>query len=206
MKDAIGLRMLEQSVSGGWHLVCQRERGKTILENQVRIASILKLEMDTNCHDLGRVVYSTSGSEEDLVYLDDRLFEESMTVEESAEEYELLKVRVREGREEVPESAKHDQKHYRPWEDSAAGFLPLSRGSQRGSEQGIYSEADQTTPNPSYSGGESCASYPKEYHGHSFEEIITALSLPSATAMRRPTSWPTPCATSAATTSTGSTR
>ena len=40
------------------------------------------------------------------------------------------------------------------------------------------SEADQTTPNPSYSGGESCAqskpltTFPKEYHGHSFEEII----------------------------------
>ena len=179
MKDAIGLRMLEQSVSGGWHLVCQRERGKTILENQVRIASILKLEMDTNCHDLGRVVYSTSGSEEDLVYLDDRLFEESMTVEESAEEYELLKVRAREGREEVPESAKHDQKHYRPWEDSAAGVLPLSRGSQRGSEQADLKaghEADQTTPNPSYSGGESSAqgkaSFPMAYHGHSFETII----------------------------------
>ena len=32
-------------------------------------------------------------------------------------------------------------------------FLPLSRGSQRGSEQG-NDEADQTTPNPSYLGGE----------------------------------------------------
>ena len=194
MKDAIGLRMLEKSVGGGWHLVCQREHGKTIIENQIHIASLLKLEMDTNCHDLGRVVYSTSGSEEDLVYLDDRLFEESMTAEESAEEYQLLKERVREGKEEIPESARHDQKHYRPWE-----VLPLSRGSQRGSEQGNYSEAEQKTeqeaeqkteqeaeqkagheavqttpPNgtPPNLGGESCASYPKEYHGHPFEEII----------------------------------
>ena len=33
--------------------------------------------------------------------------------------------------------------------------LPLSRGSQRGSEQTLECPADQTTPNPSYSGGES---------------------------------------------------
>ena len=164
MKDAIGLRMLEKSVGGGWHLVCQRERGKTILENQVRIASLLKLEMDTNCHDLSRVVYSTSGSEEDLVYLDDRLFEESMTEEESAEEYELLKVRVREGREEVPESAKHDQKHYRPWEEE----VTLS-GSTQGSDPLVTSEISQTGQTP-------CAAeareFPKEYHGHTFKEII----------------------------------
>ena len=164
MKDAIGLRMLEKSVGGGWHLVCQRERGKTILENQVRIASLLKLEMDTNCHDLSRVVYSTSGSEEDLVYLDDRLFEESMTEEESTEEYELLKVRVREGREEVPESAKHDQKHYRPWEEE----VTLS-GSTQGSDPLVTSETSQTGQTP-------CAAeameFPKEYHGHTFKEII----------------------------------
>ncbi|MBQ5368029.1 MAG: hypothetical protein IIU43_11205, partial [Thermoguttaceae bacterium] len=42
--------------------------------NQVRIASILQMEMDTNCHDLGRVVFSTSGSSYDLVYLDDEIF------------------------------------------------------------------------------------------------------------------------------------
>ena len=41
--------------------------------------------------------------------------------------------------------------------DQTAAVLPLSRGSQRGSEQAHSQaelEADQTTPNPSYSGGE----------------------------------------------------
>ena len=33
-KDVIGLMMLEKSV-GGWHLVCKRVPGTTILENQV---------------------------------------------------------------------------------------------------------------------------------------------------------------------------
>ena len=65
-KEAISLMMLERSASGGWHLVCRREPGTTILENQVRIATILQLEMDTNTKDLQRVSYSTSGSADDL--------------------------------------------------------------------------------------------------------------------------------------------
>ena len=60
-KDEIGLMMLERSVGGGWHLVCKRELGKTILENQVRVACALQLEMDTNTKDLQRVCFSTSG-------------------------------------------------------------------------------------------------------------------------------------------------
>ena len=116
-KDEIGLRMLERSVSGGWHLVCQRVPGTTILENQVRIATILQLEMDTSAKDLQRVVYSTSGSEEDLVFLDDCLFDEPMTAEECEKEYKLLKVRVMRRQEQVPPGAKKANKHYKPWED-----------------------------------------------------------------------------------------
>ena len=118
-KDAIGLLMLEQSPSGGYHLVCRRVPGTTILENQVRVAIELKLEMDTSAHDLQRVVYSTSGSEKDLIYLDDAIFEEPMTPEECEKEFELLKEREARGLEEVPAGAKKANKHYRPWEDSA---------------------------------------------------------------------------------------
>ena len=119
LKSEIGLLMLERSAGGGWHLVCRRELGKTILENQVRIAKILQMEMDTNCHDLGRVVYSTTGSPDDLVYLDDAIFESTLSVEESEREYQLLKERARKGLEEVGKGAKSDNKHYRPWEDEA---------------------------------------------------------------------------------------
>ena len=116
-KDEIGLKMLERSASGGWHLVCERRRGTTILENQVRVATILKLEMDTSAKDLQRVVFSTSGSEEDLPYLDDCLFEEPMTADECEKEYNLLKVRVMRKQEQVPDGAKKANKHYRPWEE-----------------------------------------------------------------------------------------
>ena len=115
-KDEIGLRMLERSASGGWHLVCERRPGTTILENQVRVATILKVEMDTSAKDLQRVVFSTSGSEEDLPYLDDCLFTEPMTAEECEAEYELLQERQRRGEEDIPAGAKKVNKHYRPWE------------------------------------------------------------------------------------------
>lgn len=123
-KDEIGLEMLERSAKGGWHLVCRRESGTTILENQVRVSCILQLEMDTSAHDLQRVVYSTSGSPEDLVYLDDAIFEEPMSAAECKEEFARLKIRERCGQEQVPAGAKKANKHYRPWDDSLS-LTPL---------------------------------------------------------------------------------
>ena len=162
-KDESGLRMLERSVGGGWHLVCRREKGKTILENQVRVSLALKLEMDTNTHDLQRVVYSTSGEDEDLVYLDDEIFTEPMSKEECEAEWKMLKEREKKGLEEVSAGAKKSNKHYKPWEDAAA-ILPLSRERQRGSEQGHETGHEtgretvvQTTPTPPNLGGEGCA-------------------------------------------------
>ena len=118
-KDEIGLMMLEKSANGGYHLVCKRQPGTTILENQVRIATILQIEMDTNVHDLQRVVFSTSGDAEDLLYLDDELFSETMTAEECEAEYARLKERERKGEEDVPAGAKKARKHYKPWEEES---------------------------------------------------------------------------------------
>ena len=144
-KDEIGLMMLERSASGGWHLVCKREMGKTILENQVRIATILKLEMDTSAHDLQRVSFSTSGTEDDMPYLDDALFAEPMTEEESAAEYQRLSDRERNGEEELPSGAKRANKHYRPWEKDTKGSDPFVSSGRR---------------------------YPEAYHGIPFRRIL----------------------------------
>ena len=127
-KDEIGLMMLEKSASGGYHLVCKREPGNTILENQVRVSSILQIEMDTNVHDLQRVSYSSSGDEKDLLYLDDELFEEPMTAEECEAEYARLKERERRGEEDVPAGAKKARKHYKPWEESGAHRCDKGQG------------------------------------------------------------------------------
>ena len=116
-KDEIGLEMLERSASGGWHLVCRRVKGTTILENQVRVSCILHLEMDTSTKDLQRVSFTTSGKPDDLVYLDDSIFGEPMSAEECEDEYTRLKIRERRGLEQVPAGAKKANKHYRPWEE-----------------------------------------------------------------------------------------
>jgi len=117
-KDEICLKMLEKSASGGYHLICKREPGFTILEAQVKISTILRIEMDTNTHDLQRVAYGSSGSSEDLIFLDDELFDEPMTAEECEAEYARLKERERRGEEQVPATAKKARKHYKPWEES----------------------------------------------------------------------------------------
>ena len=162
-KEEIGLVMLEKSASGGWHLVCKRVPGTTILENQVRIATILKIEMDTSTKDLQRVVYSTSGSPEDLVYLDDELFTEPMTPEECEQEYKNLKVRVMRRKENVPEGAKKKDKHYRPWEETHPQPLPVKEGSNY--------RPEQSAPLPEREGtGES--PFPTHYHGIPFTDIL----------------------------------
>ena len=117
-KEEIGL--LELTVSSGWglHAVCRREPGKTILENQVRLATVTETEMDTSAHDQPRVMYTGPATDDVLLYLDDAIFEEGLTEEESAKEYARLKEREKQGKEEVPKGAKKANKHYRPWEET----------------------------------------------------------------------------------------
>ena len=141
-RDEIGLVMLEKSASGGYHLVCKRIPGTTILENQVRVSLILHVEMDTSAHDLQRVVYTTSGSSDDLIYLDDALFEEPMTPEECEKEYELLKQREAQGQEDVPPGAKKANKHYKPWEDEGVTQLQCYSSNSAQSDQTATVEFD----------------------------------------------------------------
>ena len=116
-KDEIGLLELSGSANYGLHAVCRRQRGRTILECQVKVALLTQTEMDTSAHDQQRVLYTGPATEDNLFYLDDALFEEPMTIEESEAEYNLLKEREAHGEEEVPPGAKKANKHYRPWEE-----------------------------------------------------------------------------------------
>ena len=118
MKSEIGLLEMSRSARYGLHLVLRREKGKTILENQVRVSILTQTEMDNGAHDLGRVMFTTTADAEELLYLDDAIFDETMTIEESEQEYKKLKEREKQGLEEVPAGAKKANKHYRPWEDT----------------------------------------------------------------------------------------
>lgn len=118
-RDELGL--LELSVSSGWglHAVCLRELGKTILENQIRFSMLTRTEMDCNAHDEQRVLFTGPADAETLLYLDDRIFDEPMSVEEGKAEYQRLKEREANGEEELPANYKKGEKHYRPWEQTS---------------------------------------------------------------------------------------
>lgn len=85
-KDELGLLMLERSARKGYHLVFRRHfmdglaEGK-ILENQeinLKWASeLLGVKFDEAAKDITRVFFSTTASEEDLLFLDDALFEQT---------------------------------------------------------------------------------------------------------------------------------
>ena len=86
-KEELGLLMLERSARKGYHLVFRRHfmdglaEGK-ILENQeinLKWASeLLGVKFDEAAKDITRVFFSTTASEEDLLFLDDALFEQSV--------------------------------------------------------------------------------------------------------------------------------
>ena len=164
-KDEIGLKMLERSASGGWHLVCQRIPGTTILENQVRVATALQLEMDTNAKDLQRVVFSTSGSDEDLPYLDDSLFDEPMSAEDCIKEYNRLKVRVLHKEDKLPAGAKKSDKHYRPWEEGEMSDGRCKMSDVRGKKEEEKPQTSDISPQTS-------KEFPTDYHGIPFADII----------------------------------
>ena len=112
-----GLLMLERSARQGGHAVFEREKGKTILENQVRIATMLKCEMDTSAHDINRVYFTTTSDDEDLLFLSPRLFQDAYDEAAVAAEARVLEDRERFGKEELNEGAHKANKHYKPWEN-----------------------------------------------------------------------------------------
>ena len=129
--DKYGLLMLERSARQGGHAVFEREKGKTILENQVRIASMLKCEMDTSAHDINRVYFTTTSDDEDLLFLSPRLFKDEYDETAVATEGKVLEERERYGQEELPEGAHKANKHYEPWKEE---FKKESQGVFKGQE------------------------------------------------------------------------
>lgn len=129
--DKYGLLMLERSARQGGHAVFEREKGKTVLENQVRIATMLKCEMDTSAHDINRVYFTTTSDAEDLLFLSPRLFKDEYDEAAVAAEGKVLEERERYGQEELPEGAHKANKHYEPWKEE---FKKDSQGVFKGQE------------------------------------------------------------------------
>ena len=164
--DKYGLLMLERSARQGGHAVFEREKGKTILENQVRIATMLKCEMDTSAHDINRVYFTTTSDDEDLLFLSPRLFKDEYDEAAVAAEGKVLEERERYGQEELPEGAHKANKHYEPWKEE---FKKDSQGVLKGQEfknSRISSSAASTTSAASTSAAQD------NYLGIPYGEII----------------------------------
>ena len=129
--DKYRLLMLERSARQGGHAVFEREKGKTVLENQVRIATMLKCEMDTSAHDINRVYFTTTSDDEDLLFLSPRLFKDTYDEAAVAAEGKVLEERERYGQEELPEGAHKANKHFMPWKEE---FKKDSQGALKSQE------------------------------------------------------------------------
>lgn len=164
--DRYGLLMLERSARQGGHAVFEREKGKTILENQVRIATMLKCEMDTSAHDINRVYFTTTSDDEDLLFLSPRLFKDEYDEAAVAAEGKVLEERERYGQEELPEGAHKANKHYEPWKEE---FKKDSQGVFKGQE---FKNSRNSTSATSASAASTTSAAQDNYLGIPYGEII----------------------------------
>ena len=164
--DKYGLLMLERSARQGGHAVFDREKGKTVLENQVRIATMLKCEMDTSAHDINRVYFTTTSDDEDLLFLSPRLFKDEYDEAAVAAEGKVLEERERYGQEELPEGAHKANKHYEPWKEE---FKKDSQGVFKGQE---FKNSRNSTSAASTSAASSTSAAQDNYLGIPYGEII----------------------------------
>ena len=82
-KEELGLLMLELSARGaGYHLVFRRKAELSQEENLQWASELLGVAFDKGAKDITRVFFTTTDSEEDLLFLDDGIFavEEAATV------------------------------------------------------------------------------------------------------------------------------
>ena len=77
-KDELGLQMMEMSArGGGYHLAFKRKPELSQEENLQWASELLGVEFDKGAKDITRVFFATTASGEDLIYLDDELFDNS---------------------------------------------------------------------------------------------------------------------------------
>ncbi len=175
--DKYGLLMLERSARQGGHAVFEREKGKTVLENQVRIATMLKCEMDTSAHDINRVYFTTTSDEEDLLFLSPRLFNDEYDEAAVAAEGKVLEERERYGQEELPEGAHKANKHYEPWKeefkkDSQGVFKGQEFKNSRNSTSATSASAASTSSTASTTAASTTSAAQDNYLGIPYGEII----------------------------------
>ena len=147
-KSELGLLMLEKSArAAGYHLVFKRKPQLSQEGNLKWASELLGVAYDKGAKDITRVFFTTTASEEDLIFLDDGIFEVADLTG---------------GQARCEASAHRGQARC----DTVAG-APLSQTSQSPCAQSPCAQSPSASQSP-------CAAkeYPSAYHGIPFAMII----------------------------------
>ena len=99
-KDDLGLEMLERSATKGYHLVFRRREDLSQEENLRWASELLGVKFDDKAKDITRVFFTTTAAADELLFLDDAIFD--ATPAEGAEEDDYSKEIRREGDRKTP--------------------------------------------------------------------------------------------------------
>ena len=101
-KNELGLLMLELSARGeGYHLVFKRKPELSQEDNLRWASELLGVEFDKGAKDITRVFFTTTASDEDLIYLDDELFQQESPLPVNGRPLNLEGASIRETEEEA---------------------------------------------------------------------------------------------------------
>ena len=73
-RDELGLLMLERSATKGYHLVFRRREDLSQEDNLLWASQLLGVKYDDKAKDITRVFFTTTGDEQELLFLDDEIF------------------------------------------------------------------------------------------------------------------------------------
>ena len=127
-KDELGLLMLERSATKGYHLVFQRRPELSQVDNLEWASQLLGVDFDSQAKDITRVIYATTGNDDDLLFLSDDIF-----LQEAAPVQQVKKKPVPKQEEPVKQTYPSDYhgipftdilKKY--WEVNNRGFEPTT--------------------------------------------------------------------------------
>jgi hypothetical protein len=74
-KDDLGLQMLERSATKGYHLVFRRHEDLSQEENLRWASELLGVKFDDKAKDITRVFFTTTADDDELLFLDDEIFD-----------------------------------------------------------------------------------------------------------------------------------
>ena len=103
-KDVLIPLMLERSATKGYHLVFRRKPELTQVGNLLWASDLLGVKYDDRAKDITRVFYTTTADEDELLYLDDELFDVTPLQRYSSEDDDTEKVTEQTGTSVYPDN------------------------------------------------------------------------------------------------------